>query len=132
VKPKLGAVPQSGGGFLWMRPPPATFEEVKMGAGYPDRNSQLLHQARMRELNKKKDRDRAELAARIVMVIVDRVCADIIRPGPTPEERECYVVAQELRDIAPELEGLVAGVLKVAAEEPRKPGHPVDAPAPPA
>lgn len=60
---------------------------------------------------------RMALADKITMVIIDRVVADIIRPGPVAEERECYDMAKELRDAAPRIAEIVAGVLKVEKEE---------------
>jgi hypothetical protein len=60
---------------------------------------------------------RMALANKIALVIVDRISADIIRPGPKPEERECYVMAQELRDMAPDLAELISKVLAVEANE---------------
>jgi hypothetical protein len=63
-------------------------------------------------------RKRMALADKITMVIIDRVVADIIRPGPVAEERECYDMAKELRDAAPRIAEIVAGVLKVEKEEP--------------
>ena len=60
---------------------------------------------------------RMALADKIVMAVVDRIAADIIRPGPKPEERECYVMAQELRDHTAHLKELVAAILKVEADE---------------
>jgi hypothetical protein len=56
---------------------------------------------------------RRELAAKIIMVTVDRIVAQIIRPGPKPEERECYVMAGELRAIVPDLEELAKQVIDV-------------------
>jgi hypothetical protein len=60
---------------------------------------------------------RMALADKITMVIVDEVAGAIIRPGPKPEERECYVMAQELRDHAARIKELVAAVLAVDAGE---------------
>lgn len=60
---------------------------------------------------------RMALADKIVMVLVDEVANAIVRPGPKPEERECYVMAQELRDHSPRLRELVVAVLAVAAGE---------------
>ena len=62
-------------------------------------------------------RARMALADKITMVIIDRVVADIIRPGPVAEERECYDMAKELRDAAPLISEIVADVLKVEKEE---------------
>jgi hypothetical protein len=44
---------------------------------------------------------------------VDRIVAEIIRPGPKPEERECYVMAGELRAITADLEELTKQVIDV-------------------
>jgi hypothetical protein len=54
---------------------------------------------------------RRRVAAKIVMAVVDKVVRDIIRPGPHPEERECYEMAGEVRALVPELEALVKRVL---------------------
>ena len=56
---------------------------------------------------------RRELAGKIVMVVVDRIVHDIVRPGPKPEERECYVMAAELRAITSDLEELVKKIIDV-------------------
>lgn len=60
---------------------------------------------------------RMALADKIVMAVVDRIAADIIRPGPKPEERECYVMAQELRDHTAHLSELVSAILKIENDE---------------
>lgn len=60
---------------------------------------------------------RMSLAKKIVQAVVDRINLEIVRPGPKPEERECYVMAQELRDSSPGLEELVSAILKVEDEE---------------
>ena len=75
--------------------------EVK-AAAEKARNEEALRQARRQS--------RVNVAERIAMVLVDKVNHDIIRPGPTPEERECYAMSQELRDITPELVQLITGV----------------------
>lgn len=54
---------------------------------------------------------RRKVAAQIVMAIVDKIVTDIVRPGPVPEERECYEVAGEVRAVVPELEALVAQII---------------------
>lgn len=61
--------------------------------------------------------ERMALADKIVMAVVDRIAADIIRPGPKPEERECYVMAQELRDHTEHLRDLVSAILKIEEDE---------------
>ena len=68
-------------------------------------------------VTRKANAKRMEVADKIVMVITDRICADILRPGPNDAERECYVVAQELRDYGPRLKGLVTAILRVEEEE---------------
>lgn len=60
-----------------------------------------------------RERGRREIAMKITMAVVDRIVNEIIRPGPKPEERECYVMAGELRAITPELEALVKQVIDV-------------------
>jgi hypothetical protein len=57
--------------------------------------------------------ERRKMAMKIVMAVVDRVVNDIVRPGPKPEERECYEMANELRAITPELEALVTEIINV-------------------
>lgn len=73
--------------------------------------------AKARALVEAETAKRMALADKIVMVIVDRIAADIIRPGPKPEERECYVMAQELRDHTRHLSELVSAVLKIEEDE---------------
>lgn len=66
---------------------------------------------------------RMALADKIVLAVVDRISSDIIRPGPKPEERECYVMAQELREHTEHLSALVSAILKIEADEaPTTPG----------
>ena len=55
--------------------------------------------------------ERRKVAAKIVMAIVDKIVADIVRPGPVPEERECYEMAGELRTLVPDLEALVKRII---------------------
>lgn len=56
---------------------------------------------------------RLDLADKIIMVIVDKIVSELIRPGPATEERECYEMAQELRDMVPALKISIVEVLKV-------------------
>lgn len=62
-------------------------------------------------------KDRKRLADKIVTVCIDTTITQIIRPGPTPEERECYDVANELRAIKDQLVTLVAEVLRISDAE---------------
>jgi hypothetical protein len=57
--------------------------------------------------------DRKKLAAKIIMAVVDKIVLEIVRPGPKPEERECYEMAGELRDIIPDLEALAKQIIDV-------------------
>lgn len=70
-----------------------------------------------REETQRVNAARMALADKIVMAVIDKIAADIIRPGPKPEERECYVMAQELRDLGESLSILVSDILKVSTEE---------------
>lgn len=80
---------------------------------YSPRAQAAARGAETRAINKK----RMALADKIVLAVVDRISADIIRPGPKPEERECYVVAQELRDHSQHLVALVSDILKIEDAE---------------
>jgi hypothetical protein len=60
---------------------------------------------------------RRRLASKIVTVCIDATVNQIIRPGPKPEERECYDMADELRAIKDKMIDLVADVLRVSEEE---------------
>lgn len=66
-----------------------------------------------REAEEAENKFRMALADKIVLAVVDKISNDIIRPGPKPEERECYVMAQELRDTSKELSVLVAEILRI-------------------
>lgn len=54
---------------------------------------------------------RRRFAAKIVMAITDKLVAEIVRPGPNPEERECYEMAGEFRAAVPSLEELVLQII---------------------
>lgn len=58
------------------------------------------------------DDARRKFAAKIVMAVVDKIVTDIVRPGPVPEERECYEMAGEVRALVPDLEVLVAKIIE--------------------
>lgn len=57
--------------------------------------------------------ERERLAAKIVMAVVDRIITKVVRPGPVPEERECYDMAGELRAETGALEALVKAIIDV-------------------
>lgn len=61
--------------------------------------------------------EREALAIKIAEIVVDRVNAEIIRPGPETEERECYDVARELRAFTAELAVTVYRMLEVHEQE---------------
>lgn len=86
--------------------------------------SSALSAEELREIGDKRQREqdaqqarisaaRQRVAAKIVMVVVDNIVSKIIRPGPVSEERECYDMAGELRDLAPELMEMVKSILDV-------------------
>lgn len=88
-----------------------------MGYSYSNPQEKKAHEAALRQREKAEAKElaagRNEMAMKIVMAVVDRVVNEIIRPGPKPEERECYVMAGELRAITPELETLVRKIIDV-------------------
>ena len=86
--------------------------------------SSALSAEELREIGDKRQREqdaqqarifaaRQRVAAKIVMIVVDNIVSKIIRPGPVSEERECYDMAGELRDLAPELMEMVKSILDV-------------------
>ena len=85
-----------------------------MGYSYPTTEQQRIANEKW---NKDNDdliaSERRKLANKIVMMVVDQVVNEIIRPGPKPEERECYEVAAELRAITPKLEELAKKIIDV-------------------
>lgn len=90
-----------------------------MGSLSPESAKQfdLAQRRYAREEKKRVNAERMALADKIVMAITDKIANDIIRPGPKPEERECYVMAKELRDLSKELSLLVSDILKIEKEE---------------
>lgn len=86
-----------------------------MGSLSPEGARAFQERQRLAGIEERKKR--MDLANKIVMVIVDRINQVVVRPGPDPEERECYDMAKEIRDISPDLAALVAKVLKVDEEE---------------
>ena len=54
---------------------------------------------------------REDIAKKLVMVLTDSIVNDIVRPGPMPEERECYDMAHEVREHRPSLIELALAVL---------------------
>lgn len=93
-----------------------------MGSSYSNRDywRQQAQEAAAEERRAEtaaKAKRRMALADKIVLALVDRISADIIRPGPKPEERECYVMAEELRKHSPKLTKLVTAILRIAETE---------------
>ena len=66
---------------------------------------------RLREENAKRSAEREEIAKKLVTVLTDSIVNDIVRPGPVPEERECYDMAHEVREHRPTLVELALAVL---------------------
>lgn len=69
------------------------------------------------ETESKRETKRMALADKIVLALVDEISAAIVRPGPKPEERECYVVAQELREHSPALAEIVRAIIRIEEDE---------------
>lgn len=91
-----------------------------MGRSYfaseKERRTYMAEMARLADEREDKEEARIEderrrVAAKIVMAVVDKIVADIVRPGPHPEERECYEMAGEVRAIVPELEALAKQII---------------------
>lgn len=85
-----------------------------MGSSYGN----AIHQHRAYEAEQKRAAEAVELerktmASKIVMAVVDKIVNEIIRPGPKPEERECYEMAGELRSLNLDLETLVKQIIDV-------------------
>lgn len=91
-----------------------------MGRGYMTRREELRYERETRErldAQEKIDRPYVEVAERIAMVVIDRINRVIVRPGPVAEERECYQMAQEIRDHEERITKEIFEVLKVAIRE---------------
>lgn len=90
-----------------------------MGSSNPNYERERIAAQRKweKEEDKRINSERMELADKIVMAVIDKIASDIIRPGPKPEERECYVMAKELREHSVELQKLVAAILKISEKE---------------
>ena len=88
-----------------------------MGTHYPRYERMRSAAAEQGWVTRRENAKRMALADKIVMAVVDKIAADIIRPGPVAEERECYVMAEELREHTKPLSKLVAAILAVAETE---------------
>lgn len=90
-----------------------------MGFHYSDRSAQLAAEAEARAQRERKAKEVAihNVAARVAMIVIDEVNRVVVRPGPAAEERECYEMAQEIRDTDERLTNLIADILKVAIDE---------------
>jgi hypothetical protein len=87
-----------------------------MGTSYfASAQDRKAHEAMLAKLADEKEANianaRRKIAAKIVMTIVDKIVKDIVRPGPMPEERECYEMAGEVRALVPDLEELVKRII---------------------
>ena len=69
------------------------------------------YQQRINQEAARVEDERRKAAAKIVMTVIDKVVTEIVRPGPVPEERECYEMAGELRALVPDLEALVKRII---------------------
>jgi hypothetical protein len=88
-----------------------------MGFSYRNREERLAHEANIRAARKAADEKRNNLASKIAMMTIDHINRIVVRPGPVAEERECYEMAQEIRDSDETLTDLISAILKVAKDE---------------
>ena len=88
-----------------------------MGSSYSSSYFAAERAAAERREQAQANTKRMRLADKIVLAMVDHISAAIIRPGPKPEERECYIMAQELREATPNLRRLVTRILKIEETE---------------
>ena len=88
-----------------------------MGSHYTRPQSAKSYAAEVGWVTRRENQARMTLADKIVMALTDKISAELIRPGPVAEERECYEMARELREMGPDLNKLVAAILTVAAKE---------------
>jgi hypothetical protein len=56
-------------------------------------------------------------AMKCTTIAVDNIITDIVRPGPKPEERECYDVANEIREHKEKIIAEIAKAIVVEAKE---------------
>jgi hypothetical protein len=57
------------------------------------------------------------LIDKIVMIFIDHVNLEIIRPGPTPEDRVISDIAEEMREFGTRFESVVRAIIAVDDEE---------------
>lgn len=88
-----------------------------MGFSYANRQEQLKHEAAMRASRAEADAKFERVASKIAMITIDHVNRVVVRPGPAAEERECYEMAQEIRDTDEALTNLIMDILKIAKKE---------------
>lgn len=92
-----------------------------MGFNFENKAEEITHNRQMGALQgqrtKLQNQARRRLADRIVNVCIDTTVNQIIRPGPKPEERECYEMANELRELKTQMIDLVTEVLRISEEE---------------
>jgi len=88
-----------------------------MGYQYATRAEELAAEREAIRIREEYDANLAAVAAKIAMVTIDTIVRIVIRPGPVAEERECYEMAQEVRDNDERLTNLILDVLNVSVEE---------------
>lgn len=57
--------------------------------------------------------NRMTLDAKVAMVLIDKLVADVVRPGPVPEDRQACDLSAEARGLRGELVELVTAVIDV-------------------
>ena len=88
-----------------------------MGYQYATRAEELTAEREAIRIREEYDANLAAVAAKIAMVTIDTIVRIVIRPGPVAEERECYEMAQEVRDNDERLTNLILDVLNVSVGE---------------
>lgn len=70
-----------------------------MGGNYRERTKEEIeeHNKFIAEQKRLRLEDTKRFAMKLATIAIDNIITDIVRPGPKPEERECYDVANEIR-----------------------------------
>ena len=59
------------------------------------------HNKKVKENHNQRLEKIRRFAMKCTTIAVDNIVTEIVRPGPKPEERECYDVANEIREFSP-------------------------------
>lgn len=84
-----------------------------MGFSYSSEAERHEKAAALEAQHRERKDARVLVANKIAMVVIDLVSNNVIRPGPMAEERECYEMSQELRDMNPQIVDLILKIIDV-------------------